>query len=119
YIKHFVKYKPKLYGPDVKDERVKQTEVHYPLMPYASIHELLKLLENLRAEIENMKSPLLTIHGREDHTFDFRNQDMIYHQVASTQKKKVILENTYHLATLDFDKTIVQYETINFLKSLC
>ncbi|HMZ05158.1 MAG TPA: alpha/beta fold hydrolase [bacterium] len=118
-VKHFIKHKPKLYGPDVKDERVKQTEVHYTRMPYASIHELLKLLKSLRAEIGNVTCPLLTIHGREDHTFDFRNQDMIYRRVASTQKKKVVLENTYHLATLDFDKTIVQNETINFLKSLC
>ncbi len=119
FVKYFYRFQKKTGGPDVKDPEAKRAEVHYDLMPLRSIHELQKLLARLRQRISGVEAPVLLIHAREDHTFDFRNQNLIFDSVASAVKKKIVLENSYHIATVDYDKTTVQRETIDFIRQVC
>lgn len=118
-LKYFVRFKPKLNGPDVKDPEAKEAEIHYSVMPMRSIDELRKLLGELRARISQVECPFMTIHGRHDHTFPFDNQEKLYRSVRSRLRRKIILENSYHLATLDVDKAVLQKAVIHFLKDLC
>jgi len=118
-LKFFMRHKKKKHGPDVRNPEIIKTEVHYNLMPLRSILQLKKLLGATRERLAKVTCPVLIIHAREDHTFQYENQEILFRSVSSTTKKKVTLENSYHLATLDYDKAIVQRETIAFVRSLC
>ena len=118
-IQYFIRFIRKRTGPDVKDPVAKENEVHYDLMPVKSIIQLQALLKKLREQINKVTAPVLLIHAREDHTFAFKNQQTMYDALGSGNKRKVILENSYHIATVDFDKGIIHKETIQFIKELC
>ena len=118
-VKYFVRFIKKHDGPDIKDPIAKAKEVHYDLMPVKSIIELQFLLKKLRERIGYVTCPVLLIHARQDHTFDFKNQKMMFDSVGPASKKNVILENSYHVATVDHDKTVIHKETIEFIKELC
>lgn len=117
FMKFFKRYQKKHNGPDIKNRDAGKLEVHYHEMPLRSIEQLQKLLHALRQRIHKVECPLLHMHGREDHTFAYRNMEMILNGVQSKNKRGISLENTYHLATLDYDKAIVQQETLAFVKS--
>jgi carboxylesterase len=118
-IQYFVRFIRKRTGPDVKDPVAKAKEVHYDLMPVKSIIQLQALLKELREQINKVTAPVLLIHAKEDHTFDFKNQQMMFEVLGSSSKRKIILENSYHIATMDFDKSIIHKEAIQFIKELC
>lgn len=118
-IKFFVRFIPKRDGPDVKNLDAKMKEVHYDRMPVKSIIELQRLLKKLRSRLSLIQCPVLLIHAKNDHTFEFRNQDLMYKEIGATLKRKVVLNNSYHIATVDVDKRIVQEESIRFAKELC
>ncbi len=118
-VKYFVRFIRKYDGPDIKDPDAKAKEVHYDLMPVRSIAELQKFLKELRVQVGQVTCPVLLIHAKEDHTFDFKNLDLLYRGLHSANKKTVVLENSYHVATVDYDKTVIHREIIQFIKGLC
>lgn len=118
-VKYFVRFIKKHDGPDIKDPIAKANEVHYDLMPVKSIIELQHLLDKLRGRMPLVTCPVLLIHARQDHTFAFKNQKMMYDALGSNTKKTVTLDNSYHVATVDYDKAIIHKESIEFIKELC
>jgi carboxylesterase len=118
-VKYFVRFIKKHDGPDINDPVAKAKEVHYDLMPVTSIIELQHLLDKLRERMALVTCPVLLIHARHDHTFDFKNQKMMFDTLGSPTKKIVVLENSYHVATVDYDKATIHKETIEFIKDLC
>lgn len=119
FVEYVTRFIRKLDGPDIKDPEAKRMEVHYDRMPVKSIRELQLFLRKLRRRISKVKCPVLLIHAEQDHTFPFKNQSLMFDMVSSKIKKMVALKNSYHIATLDYDKTIVQRESIQFIKELC
>lgn len=116
--KHFIRFIPKRNGPDLKNPEAKQQEVHYSVMPVRSIMQLQKFLDRLKSRTASIASPALFIHALDDHTFGYQNMETLYNLVASSVKKKITLNNSYHIATLDYDKTTVQNEIIGFIRNL-
>lgn len=117
--KYFIRFIRKHDGPSVKDPEAKAREIHYDLMPVKSIAELQKLLKKLRERARRVTCPVLIIHAEQDDTFDFKNQELIFNAVGSADKRTVILKNSYHVATVDYDKATVQNESIRFIKEIC
>lgn len=117
-VKYFIRFIPKLNGPDVKNPEAKLREVHYPVMPVRSVMQLQKFLIHLKSRMSAITAPAMFIHALDDHTFGYQNMEVLYNSVSSSVKKKITLYNSYHIATLDYDKAIVQNETIAFIRSL-
>ncbi len=115
FAKHFLQYQYKSKGPDIHSQQAKRKSADYPKYPVKSVLELQKLLEHVRNDISEISAPTLLVHSRKDHTVSFENLDYIYRRIGSQVKKKLILEKSYHVISVDLEKEKVLEAVQTFL----
>lgn len=94
--------------PDIKDDSV--IEITYPMIPIHAVKQLLAIIEMSKSNLSKVTCPLLLFKSLEDHVVPHENTDFVYSQVSSWQKEIIQLKNSYHVASMDFDKfNIVQH----------
>ena len=91
--------------PDIKDKSVH--EITYDKAPLLSIQELQKLMNITPAILPSIHCPILGIKSSIDHVVPPKNTDFILANIASKNKQLVVLENSYHVASMDFDKQLI------------
>lgn len=101
-------------GSDIKADNVK--ELAYEKTPVRSLHELFKLKKVTMNKLEQIHCPALICVSRVDHVVPPKDSDYIFQHLSSNEKKKLVLENSYHVATLDNDKDLIFKESFTFLK---
>jgi carboxylesterase len=103
-------------GSDIADPDVKETAYEAtPLAPFLSLMEGLGALQhNLGA----IKCPVLIMNSPQDHVVEPMNSDHIAASVAG-RVERITLERSYHVATLDYDRSIVEHETVEFARQAC
>ena len=70
-------------------------------------------------ETNRVSQPALVIHSRRDHTCPMRrNVDFMMSHLGSAQKRAVILEESFHVITVDSEKERVASEVIDFMSAL-
>lgn len=122
-IKYFYSYKESPpYG--IKNERLrefyvngmKKDSIAYDTIPSESLHELFKLSNAVQKVIPSIKAPALILHSSEDDLASSRNADYVEKHIGSKDVRKVLINNSYHMITIDNEKDTVVNETINFFK---
>jgi carboxylesterase len=103
-------------GSDIKDPATKES--CYDKVPVAAAAELYQLMKTTRAKMASIKAPILIFSSREDHVVDTSNGPFILEHVSSTDKEQVWLENSYHVATLDYDKQLIIDRCVEFINRL-
>lgn len=103
-------------GADIKKPGVEESA--YTKTPVASMGELITLAENVRANLSSIKTPALIFSSREDHVVPPENSQEIYHSILSENKTIEVLENSYHVATLDHDKEWIAKKSIEFIRTV-
>ncbi|MEC1717641.1 alpha/beta hydrolase [Schinkia azotoformans] len=94
--------------PDIKDDSI--IEITYPAVPVHAIKQLLTVIKIGKENLSRVTSPLLLFKSLDDHVVPAESTNYVYHNVSSWSKKIVELTNSYHVATMDFDKfNIVEY----------
>ncbi len=88
-----------------------------PFFPLASLYQHHLFSKIVIKELPQVETPILLIHAKEDDMTSIKNARYIYNKIASIDKKLVILEDSYHMITIDKDKDKVAQETINFINS--
>jgi carboxylesterase len=112
------------YG--LKDTRIRQwiaaqmekggeTAAGASKLSLVGIFQTEKMIRYLRANLFRITVPTLILHAREDDTSSLRSADLVEQKVTSKIVRKVILENSYHMITMDNDKDLVVQETLNFV----
>ncbi len=99
--------------PDIKDESV--FEITYEEVPIQAIHQLLKLIDVTKKELGNVQCPALFIKSSIDHVVPPHSTDFIYKKVGSTIKEVATLYNSYHVASMDFDKEEIATVSSQFI----
>lgn len=112
-LRPFVKTVPGV-GSDIKDPAA--AELAYDKVPVPSFVELLKLCRLVKEELPLIKQPALIFESREDHVVHPSNAAYILEHLGSTDKELIWLENSYHVATLDFDKELIFEKTAEFMR---
>lgn len=102
-------------GNDIKRPGV--TEFGYDVLPTKGVVQLGKLLKSSRSTLGLIKAPLLLFHSTEDHVLPVSNTEIIMDEIGSTQKQRVELLNSYHVATLDYDSDIIFENSLIFVQS--
>lgn len=115
--KKLLHYQYKSRGPDISVKEIKKNNASYHKYPINSIEEFLKLLEYTKKNLELVKSPLLLFHSIKDHTVTYKNMDFIFNHVSSEIKKKISLQNSHHIISLDQEKTTIFKAIEDFLES--
>jgi len=106
----------KSVGNDIK--RTGVTEYSYDKMPYRGIHQLLTMLQLTRAALPSIKVPLQLFHSADDHTLPVLNTEIIMREVGSTNKSRIELLNSFHVATLDHDSELIFANSLTFIEGL-
>ena len=90
-------------------------ESAYVKVPVAAVPELLKICRLVKGELSSIKQPALIFAARQDHVVDPANASYIRDHLGSAEKELVWLENSYHVATLDYDKETIFSRTAEFI----
>lgn len=101
-------------GADLKDPEA--DELAYDQIPVASIKHLFGLVYVTQNLLPRITAPLLAFQSDEDHVVDPGNGPYILERVSATDKDLVRLDNSYHVATLDFDKERIARESLGFIQ---
>jgi carboxylesterase len=106
-------------GSDIHDAAARGVHPSARLMPLSAVLELLKLSAAVRPRLGRVTQPTLIIHSRRDHTCPMRrNVDFVMNRLGSAQKRAVILEESFHVITVDSEKERVASEVIDFVDAL-
>jgi carboxylesterase len=114
-ISRFIKF-GKSVGGDIK--RKGATEYSYDKLPYRGIHQLLMMLKLTRGLLPSVKVPMQLFHSVDDHTLPVSNTEIIMREIGSSNKSRIELLNSFHVATLDHDNEMIFTNSVTFIESL-
>lgn len=114
-LKHLVPAFPAI-GNDIKkpgaDERA------YSKTPLKAIDSLFKEFKAVRPRLAEVTQPLLMFRSREDHVVDPSSGRIIMSTVSSRILEERVLEESYHVATLDNDAPTIFADSVEFIRRL-
>ena len=93
---------------------MKNDSIAYAKTPAPSLHELFKLIKKVKKELPAITTPTLILHSREDDLTSTNNPDYVEEKIRSKIVRKIILDDSYHMMTIDNEKDRVAEETIKF-----
>jgi carboxylesterase len=115
YISWAVRSRPAI-GGDIKKPGVEEpADDRTPVVAFAS---LLKLWKITVADLGAVRAPILMYRSREDHVVDELSGQLLKAGAVNTTVREVILENSYHVATLDNDAPQIFDGSVEFIESL-
>lgn len=122
-VRYFYSYREREpYG--IKNESIRrymaafleENSVAYSKFPSQSMHELFKLIRRVKKVLPLVRVPTLILHALEDDIASIKNAEYVEEHISSSVKRKVFLDDSYHMLTLDNQKELVAEETIRFFK---
>ena len=102
-------------GPDIADPEVRAASRSYGAMPLGGILELLSLQDLVRAELGRVAQPALLLHGRGDHSVPVASLVRLRQWIGSRTVETHVLERSWHVVTLDYDRDEVARLVGDFL----
>lgn len=114
--RYLVPYNYKSKGPDIKNKSIKKSIPTYSRYPVRSVDQLLQLFRHIREDLSEVSSPALLIHSRQDRTVHFENLQYIYDHISSQYKEMFVLEESYHVISIDVEREKVFDKICNFIQ---
>src|SRR3712207_1552983 len=100
---------------DIKSGPV--AELGYDKLPLKPAYSLSQAWRLVRDDLDRISAPMLVFRSREDHVVPPVSGQYLLEGARSTEVRERILENSYHVATLDADAPAIFAETVEFLRS--
>ncbi len=100
-------------GGDVADPE--QREKAYDATPLRPLLSLAGAAAETSGDLVKVTCPVLLLNSPQDHVVDPSNSDIVAERVSGPVER-VILERSYHVATLDYDKELIFARSIEFAK---
>ena len=85
--------------------------------PGRSVRELWRLAAALKPRLPSIRTPALLVHAREDDIASLKNAFHVQRELGG-RVQTLILEDSYHLVTIDRQRHLVNAAAIRFLKEL-
>jgi len=102
-------------GNDIKRPGV--TEPAYDRVPVRAAHQMMVGWKQTTAALPRLTQPLLVLTSREDHVVEPGNSELLLDRAGSTDKERIWLEDSYHVATMDNDLELIIDSTLAFIKA--
>ncbi|UXY27074.1 alpha/beta hydrolase [Streptomyces sp. HUAS TT20] len=93
-------------------------ETGYDRVPLHAAHSLRSYFRLLDGELPQVTQPLLLLHSAQDHVVPPADSARILSRVSSLDVTEVVLEQSYHVATLDHDADRIFEESLAFIGRL-
>ncbi|WAL67511.1 alpha/beta fold hydrolase [Amycolatopsis cynarae] len=92
------------------------TELAYRRTPVRAAASLARLWRIVRADLPKVTQPLLLFRSAVDHVVEPVNAALIRSGVRSEWLTEVVLENSFHVATLDQDAPLIFQRSVEFVQ---
>jgi carboxylesterase len=102
-------------GSDIRKAGV--TELAYGRTPLRAMHSLSRLWPLVVADLGRVTAPVLLYRSRVDHVVEPMSGRLLREGAASTEVTEVILEDSYHVATLDHDAPTIFAGSLEFVRA--
>lgn len=89
-----------------------------PFFPLTCLYQANLFAKIVKKDLSFVKAPILIIHAREDDMTSLKNAEFIFKNITSPKKSLVVLEDSYHMITIDKEKDKVAEEITKFLNNL-
>ena len=114
------------YG--IKDERIRQriagsmlsgdsAAAGLPGNPWPSLAEFYRLSWRVRRMLPNVRTPALVVHAKDDDVASLKNVRTVVRGVSGPVET-VLLENSYHMITVDQERNLVIERTTRFFNEV-
>ncbi len=103
-------------GNDIK--RPGGDEHAYDRMPVRAFVQLQQLWAVVRADIQRVQQPTLMMVSAEDHVVEPSNAQWLAANIPALDKASIVLENSFHVATLDNDDQVIFQRSLEFIRRL-
>ncbi|MDF3297138.1 alpha/beta hydrolase [Streptomyces tropicalis] len=98
--------------------RPEGAELGYDRVPLHAAHSLRHLFRLVDGDLPQVTQPLLLLRSPQDHVVPPADSARVLGRVSSTDVTEVLLEHSYHVATLDHDADRVFEESFAFIGRL-
>ena len=115
FLKYVVGGVPAI-GNDIK--KPGGNEYPYPKTPLKALHSFVQQWKPLVADLPRITQPLLVFRSLEDHVVDSSSVPIITSRVSSRDVTERLLEDSYHVATLDNDADRIVAESLAFVRRI-
>lgn len=101
-------------GNDIK--KPGQLEYGYDRVPLRALASLLSSWKQIRQDLPRVTQPILSFRSRVDHVVDPSSHRLIKSLVSSRDVEEHVLDNSYHVATLDNDAPQIFEKSTRFVR---
>jgi carboxylesterase len=103
-------------GNDIK--RSGGDEIGYDRTPLRALNSMTQLWKLTRADLPKVTAPLLLFRSAVDHVVDPSSARIILAKVSSRQATEILLNDSFHVATLDNDAPQIFDESVAFIRRI-
>jgi carboxylesterase len=100
-------------GNDVKKPGV--TELAYTRTPLKASHSQLIAWKSVIRDLPEVTQPVLLLRSKEDHVVPASSSALILSRISSRDVTEILLEDSYHVATIDNDAPRIFDESAKFI----
>jgi carboxylesterase len=115
YFARLIRSRPAI-GGDIKKPGVDEPAGdRTPVIAFASLQKLWKVTAG---ELGAVRAPIRMYRSREDHVVDDLSAKLLKAGAVNTAVDEIMLENSYHVATLDNDAPMIFEGSVDFIESV-
>jgi carboxylesterase len=93
-----------------------RTHVCYDRDSVVAAASMIRFTRKVRHGLPRIDAPLLIMQSVNDTVVDPKSADIIYGEVSSSVKQRVMLEQSYHTITVDVEKELVAKTVLDFFE---
>jgi carboxylesterase len=94
------------------------SEYAYAWVPTAAGNSFTRELPRIREAAARVTCPVLVVYSREDHSVSPENSKALLRQLPAEQATELVLERSYHVATLDYDLELIEASIAAFCERI-
>jgi carboxylesterase len=104
-------------GGDIKKPGVSEpANDRTPIKAFVSLQNLWRVT---LADLGRVRAPILLLRSRVDHVVEPLSARLLIAGATSTTVREVILEDSYHVATIDNDAELIFASSVEFIEAVC
>lgn len=111
-LKHLV---PSLPGIGSDIAKPGAVELAYDRTPLAALHSSVQAYAQVVRDLPQVTQPLLLLHSPQDHVVPPKSSSTVLSRVSSKDVTEVLLQRSYHVATLDHDAELIEQLSSEFV----
>jgi len=114
-LRHLVPSMPGI-GSDIK--KPGEAELAYARTPLHALHSMLGSFRDVVRDLPEVTQPVLLLRSPQDHVVPATSSALVLSHISATDVTEVLLDDSYHVATLDNDAQTIFSASADFARRL-